>query len=236
VGARQSKVSLLRMIESPQRPTVRRMTALAFLTETPLVHVIMRMTIDAGLRRSVKGQCRMALRTADDLVEPRNGEIGQVVIEHDVGAPGLLAMTGFASALELAAVRVLTAMAACAILGQLLACNRCGVAGVAIDLGVRAEQRKLVLPGMIVIRYLPALVVVAIAALRAESRRVRIIGLVAALAVLRNLVFVIAAAMTGDAVDLVVHAQQFIAGFLEMVVLRRLPLLRHVALGAIFAA
>src|ERR1700730_11023146 len=61
VGARQSKVSLLRMIESPQRPTVRRMTALAFLTETALVHVIMRMAIDAGLRRSVEGQCRMAL-------------------------------------------------------------------------------------------------------------------------------------------------------------------------------
>ena len=80
------------------------------------------------------------------------------------------------------------------------------------------------------------LVVVAVLAFRAEARGMGIIGLMAAVAVLRNLVLVIAAAMAGETVDLRVHAQEVIAGFLQMIVFRGLPLLGHVALCAILAA
>ncbi len=50
VGAEQREVigSVLRMIERPQRPAVGRMAALAFLAEAALVHVIVRMAVDAG--------------------------------------------------------------------------------------------------------------------------------------------------------------------------------------------
>src|SRR5450432_2890905 len=76
----------------------------------------------------------------------------------------------------------------------------------------------------------------AVFALRAEARRVHVIGLVTAVAVLRNLVFVIAAAVAGDAVDLVMHAEQFVFRLLEVIELGGLPFLRHMALGAILAA
>ena len=238
VGADQRKVirSLLRMIERPQGPAVRRMAALAFLAEAALVHVIVRVAVDAGQGRIIEGQRRMALCAAHHPMQPEQREIGQVVVEHDVGAPGLLAVAGFASALELAAVRILAAMAARTVLGELLARYGGRVTGVAIDLGVRAHQRKFVLPGMVVVLDLPALVVVTVLAFLAEARRVRIVGLMAAVAVLRDLVLVVAAAVAGDAVDLIVHAEQFEFRFLEMVELRRLPFLGHVALAAVIAA
>src|ERR1700686_1932107 len=114
VGAEQREVirSLLHMIEHPQRPTVRRMTALAFLAEAAFVHIVMRVALDAGQGRTTEGQRRMALCAAHHSMQPDQWEIGQVVIEYDVGAPGLLAVTGFATTLELAAVRILAAMAA----------------------------------------------------------------------------------------------------------------------------
>src|ERR1700722_16408678 len=238
VGAEPRKGigSVLRMIEGPQRPTVRRMTGLALLAEAALVHIIMRVAVDARQRRLVEGERCMALRAAHHPMQPEQWEIGEVVIEYDVGAPGLLAVAGFAAFLELAAVRVLAAVAARAVLRQLLGRDRSGVTGVAIDLGVRAHQRKFVLPGMVVVLHLPVIIVVAVLAFLAESRRVRIIGLMAAIAVLRNLVLVVAAAVAGDAGDLIVHAEQCVVRLLEMVELRGLPFLGHVALAAVIAA
>src|ERR1700681_4741364 len=66
VGADQRKVirSLLRMIESPQRPAVRRMAALAFLAEAAFVHVIVGVAVDAGQGRTIEGQRRVALCAA----------------------------------------------------------------------------------------------------------------------------------------------------------------------------
>ena len=72
VGAEQRKVigSVLRMIEGPQRPPIGRMAGLAFLAETALVHVIVRMAVDAGQRRLVEGQRRVALRAAHHPMQP----------------------------------------------------------------------------------------------------------------------------------------------------------------------
>ena len=89
---------------------------------------------------------------------------------------------------------------------------------------------------MIVARDAPPLIVVAIAAFRAEARRVRVVGTVTAIAVLGDLLLVVAAAMAGGAIDLVVHAQQLEAGFLEVIVLGRLPLLSGMAFRAVGAA
>src|ERR1700726_2704524 len=99
MSAEQRKVilRLLGMIENPQLPAVGRMAAFAFLAETALVHVIMRMTIVALHRGPIEGQRRVALRTAHHSVQPEQREIGEVVIEDDVGAPLLLTMAGFAA-------------------------------------------------------------------------------------------------------------------------------------------
>ena len=224
------------MVEDPQLPSVRRMAAFAFLAESALVNVIARMAIDARGRRPVEGQRRVALSAADDPMQSQQREFRQVVIENDIASPGSLAMTCFAAALEPAAVRILTAMAARAVLGELLGRRRRGVTRMAVDLGVYADQRKLGFPRMIIGDRPPSLVIMAVFALDAEPGRVSIVGLVAAVAVLRDFVLVISVAMAGEAIDVRVHTQQLIAGFLEVVVLRALPFFGRVALCAIHTA
>ena len=131
VRAQQWKVRFLGVIENPQRPAIRRMAALAFLAEPALVHIIVHMAVDAGGFRLRESQRRMALRAAHDPVQAQQRKCAQVMIEDELGPPGILAVTGFAAALELAAVRILAAVAAGAVLGKLLGirrvrCGRCG--------------------------------------------------------------------------------------------------------------
>src|SRR6266404_513450 len=144
-------------------------------------------------------------------------------------------MASFVSFLELAGMRVFTLVAAGAILGQLLSRGDGGVAGVTIDLGMRVHQRKLVLSGVVVVLYRPMIVAVTVAAFLTESGSMRVVGFMTAVAVLGDLILVVAAPMAGDAVDAVVHAQQFVARLLEVVVLRRPPLLGNVAFFAVLA-
>ena len=68
VGPQQREMRFLGMIEHPQRPSVGGMAALAFLAEAALVHVIVRMAVDAHRRRPAEGQRRVALGAADDAV------------------------------------------------------------------------------------------------------------------------------------------------------------------------
>jgi len=212
------------------------MTGVALLAQAALVNVILRMALDALQWGLIEGQGGVALRAADDAMHPEQWESGQIVVEHNVGGPGVLSMAGFAAALELAAVRVLAAMASSAVLGEFLLRNHRGMTRVTVDLGVRPDERKVRLFRVIVAHRLPFLVIVAVVALLAKTRGVRVIGLVATVTVLRDLFLVIATAVAGHAVDLGVNAQQGIAGFLQMVVLRGLPLLGHVAFTALRAA
>jgi hypothetical protein len=93
VRPEQREVSFLGVIEDPQRPTVRGMTIFAFLAEAALVHVIVRMAIDASRRSPSEGQCRVALYAAHHPVQSEEREFPQVMIEYDVAAPGILPMT-----------------------------------------------------------------------------------------------------------------------------------------------
>ena len=68
VGPQQRKMSFLGVVENPQRPSIGRMAALAFLAEAALVHVIVRMAVNARHRRPAEGQRRVALRATDDAV------------------------------------------------------------------------------------------------------------------------------------------------------------------------
>src|SRR5580704_13725706 len=158
------------------------------------------------------------------------------MIECDFGAPSSLAVTGFAPAADLAAMRVFAAVATHTVLGELLSIHRCGVADVTVSLGVRAHQRELGFRCVVISHRLPSVVVMAVVALGTETQRMSVIRLVTAVAVLRNLVLVISTAMAGKAVDVRVYAQQRVAGLLEMIVLRSLPFLRRMALCAVFAS
>ena len=68
VSSQQRKMRFLGMIENPQRPSVGRMAALAFLAEAAFVHVIVRVAVDARRRRPTEGQRRVTLGAADDAV------------------------------------------------------------------------------------------------------------------------------------------------------------------------
>ena len=119
------------------------MTVVALLAQAALVYVILRMALNALQWGLVEGQCRVALRAADDAMHPEQWKSGQVVVEHDVGGPGVLSMAGFAVALELAAVRVLAAMTSSAVLGEFLQLYHRGMTRVTVDLGVRPDEREM---------------------------------------------------------------------------------------------
>src|ERR1700736_1646801 len=106
----------------------------------------------------------------------------------------------------------------------------------AVELGVRARQCELGLRGVVVGHRLPSVIVMAIVALDTKTKGMSIIRLMAAVAILGDLVLVISTAVAGKAVDIRVYAQQRVAGLLEMIILRSLPLLRRVALCAVVAA
>lgn len=138
--------------------------------------------------------------------------------------------------MQRASVRVFAAMAAHAVIGELLGSDRRRMTVVAVDLGVRAHQCKLGFRGMIISHRPPPVVVMAIGALGAETGGVSIVRPVAAIAVLRDLILVISASVAGEAGNLGVRAQERIARLFEMVELRSPPLLRDMALCALFAA
>lgn len=128
------------------------------------------------------------------------------MIEFYVGFPGFIAMARFAVVFQSSAVHVVGTMAAAAILAQLLCFSNAGVAGVAVEPGVHAQQCKFGFGQMIVFRLVPGVIVVATGAVRAETQCMRVVRTVASRAVLGQLVLEIRLLMTGTAVDDVVPA------------------------------
>ena len=157
------------------------------------------------------------------------------MIEFDLTAPILLRVAVVASGVEILAVRAGCAMAAVAVCTQLLRGRIRGMTHVAIEFGVYPDQRKFCLRQVIILDGLPNLVVVAIGTLGAQASRVGIVGLVAAVAILRNLVLVDAAAVTAKAIYLRVSTEQGETAFLFMIELCRLPFAGRVTLAAIGA-
>ena len=115
------------------------MAGLALIAEASVVNVFVRMTPAAGRGRAVEGQRCMALGAAHDSMQTEQRKIGQVMIEHQAGAPILLAVALIAGILQLATMRILAAMAAGAIFGQFLCGDHRCVASIAIDHGVGAD-------------------------------------------------------------------------------------------------
>ena len=211
------------------------MAGVALLAQAALMYIVLGMTAAACGLRIAERLRRMALHAADDAVQADQWVLRQVVIEANVGAPRILAVACGAFSGHLAAVGILAAMAALAILRQLdRGLSR--VAGVAVELGVRAFKSKFVPPGMVVNRRMPLVVVVAIAALRTESARMRVVGAVAAVAILRDPVFVVAAAVTGEAIDIGMRAEQRVTGLLQVIELGGLPFLGYMTFAAVRTA
>lgn len=150
VCAKQCKSGLLGVIESPHRPAVGGVTALTLLAQASFVHIIMAVAGDAGARRVGVGERGVALRAADQAVHPEQRIVAQIVIKDHLAAPGILPVTVFAAAGELAAVRVFTPVTARAVFSKLLRGHRRCVAAVTTYFGVRTDEREFVARSVII--------------------------------------------------------------------------------------
>jgi hypothetical protein len=186
----------------------------------------------------VRFECQggVTLRTAHEAMQAKQREFAEIMIELKLAPPSLLSVALLACLAKLAGMWIFGAMTVHAALAELLRRRNGAVAGVTIELGVRALQVEVVPACVIQTRYAPPFIVVAVAAFRAEAGRVRVVGTVAAIAVLRNFFLVVAAAMTGGAADPVMRAEQIEAGFLEVIEFRGFPFLGGMAFRAGIAA
>ena len=154
----------LPVIELPKRPAIRRVATVTLFAEAPFVHIVMGVAIVATHGSGAVYQRRVALRAADNTVQTEQRILGQVVIERDIRAPGLLTMTGIAIASQLRAVWIFAAMAAGAVTCKLLRPDRCGMARVTVDFRVCPSERKFMPHGVVIDRERPGFIVVAVSA------------------------------------------------------------------------
>ena len=167
------------MIEVPDVPTVGGMTSRAGRTEAALVLILQPVTAQAVALGFLVSTSDVARFARNDRMEPKQRKVGEVVIEMHIGAPALLHVALVALRTELTAMHVPGEMAAVAICGKLLLLHHSCVAGMAIKLLVRAQERKVRIARVIEASGLPRLRCMTAFALRAEAAAMRVIGLVA---------------------------------------------------------
>lgn len=132
----------------------------------------------AGGRRILVGRATMAFLARHLRVQADQRKMRDVVIERDALAPVSIAVTGFASSTQLALVWVVFTMTGDAGAGELVAIQNARVAGIALDLRVRAAQRVF---GLVVIetRVAPLVLVMACLAFCTVTIRVHVLQPVA---------------------------------------------------------
>jgi len=236
-GVRTGKreFSRLAVVELPEAPSIRRVTALAVLAEctlVPVVALVAAVAVDGSAlerRRHVAGVAR------DHDVQADEGEFGQVVVEHHVLAPTIDAMAGRAVGAKLAAVRVARAVAGAAVGAELLLRDHARVACIAIERLVAAHELELTVTQVIERGWLPGGCAVAFFAGGPETGCVGIVGSVAACAIAGQRVLHVRSRMACLAGQLCVGAGQRKVGLFRVVELRGLPGDRRVAARAVGA-
>ncbi len=236
VSAEQRESGLLGVVEFPQPPSIRRVTGFALVTHAPLVHVLRLVAADAAGIRNVESPLRMTLLARDGDVQAQEREFRQIVIEIDDLLPTFGNVAFLAPDAKPRGVHVARSMAAHAVRWKLVCAQRCSVTGVAVHLRMEADELPATVARVIERRRLPLLVAMTMRAVRSEPARVRILTLVAAKAVLGQLVVQIAGSVAVLAVELGMRALQCKARFLGVIESRGLPSGRAVAVRAFRAA
>jgi len=157
------------------------------------------------------------------------------MIEADVRIPFGRRMALFAHAPESAVVHVVGSMAARTFDRDLLIFGDRCVAGVAIDVRMRALQREFE-TRMVECAQMPGFVAVASRAVGAEAAAMPIIAAVTPCAVLGQFILEVTAAMAIGAANMGVRSFESKSSLPAVVELRRLPAGDRVAIGAVVAA
>jgi len=223
VRACQRKAGLLAVVKVPQAPSIRRMALGAVRPEAAMVDVVALVAVVAAPADIPILPRLVALLARYCHVQTHEWKICQVVIEGDRRLPTFGGMALVALHAELTGVDVARAMAGRAIGGQFLGGYRCGMTAVARHLLVSAAELPMSIACVLEAHGLPLVISMTFAALGAEPPRVRVLTLVAAEAILGNLVLQVAAAMAILAVDIRVCAFEGKTGLLLVIELRRLP-------------
>jgi hypothetical protein len=202
------KAGFLAVVELPDRPTVGRVAAGALRSERCLVHIIALVAIDAVAGDILVLAREVALLAGHRDVQSQQREARQVMIKADVGAPPCGTMALLALSAEFPRVHVACSMTARAVRCQLLSGYRRSVTGVTLDLLVLSGERPMRIACVIERDGLPLLVAMTPATIPAEPAAVRVLRLVAADALARQLVVQIAAAVALLAIDARMDALQ----------------------------
>lgn len=206
VRASERESGLPRVVEFPQPPAVRGVAGVALGPHAPLVYVALLVAATTGRIRDVIGAFAVALLARDGDVQSKQRELGQVMIEvHDL-LPSFRDVTLVAPNSEAACMYVACPMAAHAFRRQLVSAQRRCMTRMTVDLGVEAGKLPMAVARVIELHRFPFLRSVAMVALRCESSRMRVLALMAAGAILRQLVMQVAAAMAVLAFELGMRA------------------------------
>ena len=198
--AGQRKMRFLRVIEFPNVPAVRVVAVGALFAESAFMDVVALMATIAFLAHAFVARARVTLRARHGNVKTDEWKTAQVVIERDIDSPPFRLVALFAILAELARMNVLRAMAAVACRAELLLADESRMTGMAIYFDVFAGERKFCIAVVIELLRLPSMRIVAFAAILSHARGVIIVGGMAAVAVLRNLVLHPAGLMTRSAI------------------------------------
>src|SRR6266566_2267223 len=209
------------------------MAAITLAAVLPEVHVVFLVAVDALVADLAILAGEVTLLARHCHVQTDQREFRQVVIEAHATAPALRRVALIALLAEAAGVHIVRPMAAHALGRQLLRPHVRRVAGVTADLLVPPGEGPRGVARVVEARRLPFLAAVADAAVLAEATGVRVLRLMAAEAVARQLVLQVPRAVAVVAGDAVVHPLEREAGLLEVIELRGLPARGDVALGAL---
>lgn len=212
VRTAEAKVGLV-VVEIPDQPVVRVMTALAGSSQRQFVSVVASMTIDAiGTGVLERGSQMAGFATGHRMLADER-EFAELVIETNVfQPPGRFVVTLVALFAFLAEVRILVFVAAVTVAIGLVGVATFLVAGLATGVSVRASQREIGFPVVIEFRFQPAFLSVTTGALPAVTALMDIIETVTLVAA-AGFTFVFQAGftsggMTGMTGNRTVFAQQ----------------------------
>ncbi len=182
------------MIEVPQLPAVGCVAGSAVLAQTSLVNIILCMTIDALLGGLLEPLRRVTLTASDNHMESEQREAREVVIESYIVPPGL-PVTLLALRAQCSAVRLVGPMAASAFGAELLILRDARMTSVAIEVRVRPLEREVKSCRVIEARHPPAIISVTVRTIRPKPSGVAVVCLVTTVAILRDGLLEIAAAV-----------------------------------------
>lgn len=236
VSAGECKVGFPCVVEFPDSPAVRCVTARAIFAEAAFVSIVRPMTSDALLIGIAIGTSGVALLARNGDVKSNERELRQVMVEGDARLPAGRRMALIAFRAEFAAMHITRAMTADAARLQVLCRRWSSVARVTRNFLVTPFELPPGIALMIEGSRQPFVIAVTAAALASEATGMRILSFMASLAITRQRIVQPAIAVAVRTIEPCVSAWQREARLPGVIELCALPSCRRMTIRALRAA